>query len=124
MNDAQDLCKELYIFIDLAPRRLAEFKKIQQELTDNADGRDEMCCRSVIALQSLCATCFTVRTGAYRAVVQNFKALVTELKTVSEGGRGQVECKASGLLDSLLTFKTFFALNGVHTKGVFQIAVL
>ena len=39
MDKAQDLCKELYNFINLAPKRLSQFKNLQNELlsTDNED---------------------------------------------------------------------------------------
>lgn len=74
-------------------------------LTD--DNEDQ----KIVGLQALCATRFTARTGAYGAVLKNFNALLVKLQEISDGGRGQVEAKASGLLDHLLSFKMFFAFR-------------
>lgn len=114
MTESSDLCKNLYNFINLAPKRLVQFKKIQVELIEaDTDYGSE-------ALKSLCPTRFTARTGAFQAVLNNIDALNKELSEIAENTSDLNHAKAEGLLEQLMSFRIYFGLrlsNAIYSAG-------
>lgn len=71
ISEVQDFVKELYNFIMLAPKRLATFQRIQDQLIYDEDNNSTY----FESLKKLCPTRFTSRTSAYRAIFTNYKPL-------------------------------------------------
>jgi hypothetical protein len=100
VQDALNLCSSLHSIIQLSPKHLAVFEKVQPMHSD-----------STIGIKPLCPTRWTVRARAISSVLGNYEALQETLDVVvEENKRDEVAAKASGVIAQMDNFHTLFGL--------------
>ena len=91
---------ELVQLIKWSPKRSSLFEKLKREMTPGMQD-----------LRPLCPTRWTVRTGAINGVLANYSTLCKALDEISISGRDEYAMKASGFLQQMEKFSTFFGLK-------------
>jgi hypothetical protein len=100
VQEALNLCTNLYNLIKLSPKRLAVFENIQLHQESNS------------SLKPLCPTRWTVRAAAISSVLSSYEALQETLDVViEENRRGEMAAKASGIMAQMEKFHTVFGLH-------------
>lgn len=107
MRDVITFMHDLLQLIKFSPKRLTLFNNIRKEF---ALYTGEM---ETPSLQSLCPTRWTVRNGAINSVLVNYTNLLKILHEVSKG-HDEYASIASGLLEKMQSFNTFFGLKLSH----------
>jgi hypothetical protein len=111
VQDALNVCSELYNVIKLSPKRLAVFEKMRSLHPPTAG--------SQVSIKPLCPTRWTVRSKAISSVLDNYDALQDTLDCViGEHKRDEIAAKASGVMTQLEKFHVFFGLY--LAKAVFS----
>ena len=100
IRECLHLVMELVQLIKWSPKRSTLFEKLKQEMTPGTHD-----------LRPLCPTRWTVRTGAISGVLANYTTLCTALDEISTSGRDEYAMKASGFLQQMEKFSTFFGLK-------------
>ena len=92
--------------IKFSPKRLNLFETLRSDVTLNTG-------ETLPSLRTLCPTHWTVRHGTIAIILKNYKVLLTALDTIQEG-HDEYTAKASGLLNRMEQFDTFFGLKLSH----------
>ena len=101
---------ELGKFIEVSPKRLHLFSRLQQQLSPNAP-----------SMKMLCPTQWTVRTGALEAIIENYSVLLETMLNVQNSGKDEYTMKAAGFLQPLDKFSTYYGLKLSHQlQNIFQ----
>ena len=100
IREALTVTTELASIIRASPKRLAQFRHLQEELSPGLPG-----------LKPLCPTRWTVRTEAIYAVIMNYSVLRNELEKIGEEACGEASRKSLGVLAIMERFTTFFGLK-------------
>ena len=100
IREALTVTIELASIIRASPKRLAQFRHLQEELSPGSPG-----------LKPLCPTRWTVRTEALHAVIMNYSVLRCELEKIGEESCGEASRKSLGVLSIMERFTTFFGLK-------------
>ena len=100
IRDALDLVRELVKLINFSPKRSALFERLKEQLSPQTHD-----------LRPLCSTRWTVRTGAFEAVIANYKTLCTVLEEIHSTGRDEYTMKAGGFLVRMEKFSTYFSFK-------------
>jgi len=91
---------ELSQLIRYSPKRSLVFQQCKEELSPEGTG-----------LRPLCPTRWTVRTGAFNAVLKNYAAILQALQEISEQSHDDYGRRANGLLSQLERFDVYFGLK-------------
>ena len=100
IRDCLHLVMGLVQLIKWSPKRSTLFEKLKHEMTPGTHD-----------LRPLCPTRWTVRTGAINGVLANYSTLCRTLDEISASGRDEYAMKASGYLQQMEKFSTFFGLK-------------
>ena len=100
VREALTVTIELASIIRASPKRLAQFRHLQEELSPGSPG-----------LKPLCPTRWTVRTEALHTVIMNYSVLRSELEKIGEESYGEASRKSLGILAIMEKFTTFFGLK-------------
>lgn len=100
IREALTVTTELASIIRASPKRLGQFRHLQEELSPGLPG-----------LKPLCPTRWTVRTEAIHAVIMNYSVLCNELEKIGEEACGEASRKSLGILAIMEKFTTFFGLK-------------
>jgi len=103
IRDALTVATELATIIHGSPKRLAQFKCLQEEFSKGLPG-----------LKPLCPTRWTVRTGAIHAVISNYPIIFLELEKIGTEASSEGSRKAIGLIAVMEKFATYFGLKLCH----------
>ena len=103
LRNTLDFIYNLVQLIKFSPKRLNLFETLKSDVTVNTG-------ETLPSLRTLCPTRWTVRHGAIASVLKNYKVLLTALDTIQEG-HDEYAAKASGLLNRMEQFDTFFWLK-------------
>ncbi|XP_065885455.1 zinc finger MYM-type protein 1-like [Dysidea avara] len=106
LRNTLDFIYNLVQLIKFSPKRLNLFETLKSDVTVNTG-------ETLPSLRTLCPTRWTVRHGAIASVLKNYKVLLTALDTIQEG-HDEYAAKASGLLNRMEQFDTFFGLKLAH----------
>ena len=93
---------ELVQLIKWSPKRSSLFEQLKEMTPGSHD------------LRPLCPTRWTVRTGTVIAVIVNYSAICRALDEISTTGRDEYAMKASGFLQQMENFSTFYGLKLGH----------
>ena len=102
IRDCLHLVMELVQLIKWSPKRSSLFEQLKEMTPGSHD------------LRPLCQTRWTVRTGAINAVIVNYSTLCRALDEISTTGRDEYAMKASGFLQQMEKFSTFYGLKLGH----------
>ena len=100
IREALTVTIELASIIRASPKRLAQFRHLQEELSPGSPG-----------LKPLCPTRWTVRVEALHAVIMNYSVLRCELEKIGEESCGEASRKSLGVLSIMERLTTFFGLK-------------
>ena len=100
MKEALNFAMEVVQLIKYSPKRQVVFERVQKELDDSSKS----------GIRTFCPTRWTVRTGAIRAILDNYESLHI---TLEESSHGSDDCsrRACGLLALMDKFHTYFGLK-------------
>ena len=94
---------DLVPLIKFSPKRLTLFENLKSDVTMSTG-------QTLPSLRTLCPTSWTVRNSAISSVFKNYKTLQVALDKIQEG-HDEYAAKASGLLNRMEDFDTFFGLK-------------
>ena len=97
VQEALTVTTELASIIRASPKRLAQFRHLQEELSPGSPG--------------LKPTRWTFRTEAIQAVIINYSVLFHELEKIGEESCGEASRKSLAVLAIMERFTTFFGLK-------------
>ena len=100
VRDALSMTAEISTIIRSSPKRLAQFRHLQEELNPGVPG-----------LKPLCPTRWTVRTESLNAVIKNYPIIMKELDVISEEAKGESSRKSLGVVALMEKFSTYFGLK-------------
>ena len=100
IRNALDNVMALSQFIRYSPKRSLVFQHCKDELSPEGTG-----------LRPLCPTRWTVKTGAFDAVLKNYAAILQALQQISEQSHDDYGRRANGLLSQLERFDVYFGLK-------------
>ena len=113
VQDVSKMCKllrntlnfihDLVQLIKFSPKRLTLFENLKSDVTMSTG-------QTLPSLRTLCPTRWTVRNSAISSVLKNYKTLQVALDKIQEG-HDEYAAKASGLLNRMEDFDTFFGLK-------------
>ena len=90
-------------FIKFSPKRSTLFETLKRDVALSTG-------QTSPSLRTLCPTRWTVRNTAISSVLKNYKTLMSALDQIQEG-HDEYAAKASGLLNRMEDFDTFFGLK-------------
>ena len=93
------LTTEISNLLRNSPKRLANFKAIQESISPNAPN-----------LEPLCPTRWTVRTAAIDSVLKNYTAIFEEVEEIGNS-RCELSSKAVGIIALMDRFSSYFGLK-------------
>lgn len=115
IQDALGLCTEIHNIIKMSPKRLNIFEKIQSEFSDPADPES-----AIKSIKPLCATRWTVKSGAVTSILDNYSILQSTLNILLENcPRNDVAAKVRGVQAGMQRFSALFGL--LLSKAVFGV---
>ena len=100
VRDASSMTTEISTIIRSSPKRLAQFRHLQEELSPGVPG-----------LKPLCPTRWTVRTESLHAVIKNYPIIMKELDVINEEAKGESSRKSLGVVALMEKFSTYFGLK-------------
>jgi hypothetical protein len=135
IGDVLSLVQDLAVFIRQYPVRMSVYEDIAKECRASDEGN----CVGAENLHLLCPTRWTVRTGAIKAVLDNYQGIYETLCNISgTGSTRDGRDKAAGIAEKMKRFATFlglhFAMNlfsiceqlacTIQTKGILAETVM
>jgi len=105
IRDVLDVVRELNTVVRASAKRHALFDQLRGELALAEDHKVKS------SFRQLCPTRWTVRATSMQSVIDNYTAVLATLDDIASTDKTESGSKASGLLRSLTTFDTYFALN-------------
>ena len=100
VRDSLELVREIVKLIKFSPKRTTLFNTMKSQLSSEAQ-----------SLKPLCPTRWTVRTGAIKAILDNYEVLLQTLEEINITGRDEYAMKAGGFVRQLQLFSTYFGLK-------------
>ena len=106
IRNTMESIHELIQLIKFSPKRLTMFDSLRKDMALNSG-------KSSPSLRILCPTRWTVRHSSITSILKNYRILMATLEQI-QVGYDEYAAKASGLLNKMKQFNTYFGLKLAH----------
>lgn len=106
IRNTMDFIHDLIQLIKFSPKRLTMFDSLRKDVALNSG-------ESLPSLRMLCPTRWTVRYSFITSILNNYRILMVTLEEI-QVGHDEYAAKASGLLNKMQQFNTYFGLKLAH----------
>ena len=103
IRNTVDFIRDLIQLIKFSPKRLTMFDSLRKDMALNSG-------ESSPSLRTLCPTRWTVRHSSITSILKNYRILMDTLEQI-QVGHDEYAAKASGLLNKMEQFNTYFGLK-------------
>ena len=106
IRNTMDFIRDLIQLIKFSPKRLTMFDSLRKDMALNSG-------ESSPSLRTLCPTRWTIRHSPITSILKNYRILMVTLEQI-QVGHDEYAAKASGLLNKMEQFNTYFGLKLAH----------
>ena len=104
--NTMDFIHDLIQLIKFSPKRLTMFDTLRKDVAINSGESSQL-------LRVLCPTRWTVRNSSITSIMKNYRILMVTLEEI-QLRHDEYAAKASGLLNKMEQFNTYFGLKLAH----------
>lgn len=112
VRDALDLAREISRLIKFSPKHEVMFTKCRINASAHLESGEQP--KVFTGIKPLCATRWTVRTGAIDAILKNYEVLQETMLDINRQQRDDNGVTAGGIAALMETFQTFWGLKVSH----------